>query len=61
MLESAFAIGIVVSGIRLSTPVLFASLGELIAERSGVLNLGVEGMMVMGALERTLPEISLLD
>jgi len=49
MLESAFAIGIVVSGIRLSTPVLFASLGELIAERSGVLNLGVEGMMVMGA------------
>lgn len=49
MLESAFAIGIVVSGIRLSTPVLFAALGELIAERSGVLNLGVEGMMVMGA------------
>jgi ABC-type uncharacterized transport system permease subunit len=36
MLESAFAIGIVVSGIRLSTPVLFASLGDMIAERSGV-------------------------
>ena len=49
MLESAFVIGIVVSGIRLIAPVLFAALGEMIAERSGVLNLGVEGMMVMGA------------
>ncbi|GAB4573147.1 MAG: ABC transporter permease [Anaerolineae bacterium] len=31
-----------------STPFLFASLGELFAQRSGVLNLGVEGMMLMG-------------
>ena len=33
-----------------STPLLIAAAGELIVERSGVLNLGVEGMMVMGAV-----------
>ncbi len=33
-----------------ATPFLLASLGELVAERSGVLNLGVEGMMVLGAV-----------
>jgi simple sugar transport system permease protein len=33
-----------------ATPLLFATLGELIAEKSGSLNLGVEGMMLMGAV-----------
>ncbi|MBM3603668.1 MAG: ABC transporter permease [Alphaproteobacteria bacterium] len=33
-----------------ATPILFAALGELVAERAGVLNLGVEGMMITGAL-----------
>lgn len=33
-----------------ATPILFAALGEVIAERAGVLNLGVEGMMITGAL-----------
>lgn len=47
--EEALVVGIIVSGIRLSIPILFAGLGEKIAERSGVLNLGVEGMMLMGA------------
>ncbi len=32
-----------------STPLLLAAIGELVVERSGVLNLGVEGMMIMGA------------
>jgi ABC-type uncharacterized transport system permease subunit len=36
--------------IQSSTAVLFAAIGEIVAERGGVLNLGVEGMMLMGAL-----------
>jgi simple sugar transport system permease protein len=36
--------------ITASTPLLIAAIGELVVERSGVLNLGVEGMMVMGAV-----------
>ena len=39
-------IGVIVA----STPLVFAAIGELIAEKSGVLNLGVEGMMIMGAI-----------
>ncbi|MBI6629710.1 ABC transporter permease [Pontibaca salina] len=33
-----------------ATPILLAAIGELVAERSGVLNLGVEGMMITGAI-----------
>ena len=33
-----------------SVPLIFAAIGELLVERSGVLNLGVEGMMIVGAL-----------
>ena len=33
-----------------STPILLAAMGELVVERSGVLNLGVEGMMIVGAV-----------
>ncbi len=45
----ATLIGIAHSGIRLATPYLYASLGEMFGQRSGVLNLGVEGIMLMGA------------
>ena len=45
----AILIGIAHSGIRLATPYLFAALGETFAQRSGVLNLGVDGIMLMGA------------
>jgi len=42
-------LGIITSGIRLATPYLFASIGEMFGQRSGVLNLGVEGQMLLGA------------
>jgi len=43
-------VSIAVSAIAYGTPLVLAGLGELLAERSGVLNLGVEGMMLMGAV-----------
>ena len=36
--------------ITASTPLVFAAVGEIMVEKSGVLNLGVEGMMIMGAV-----------
>lgn len=58
----------VLSGaIRSGTPIAFAAIGETLAERSGVINLGVEGMMLMGAMvgvvvqvETGIPELALL-
>ena len=41
---------IILSVCAASTPLLIAATGELVVERSGVLNLGVEGMMIMGAV-----------
>ncbi len=42
-------IGIAFSGIRLATPYLYAAVGETFAQRSGVVNLGVDGIMLVGA------------
>ncbi len=50
ILTSAFLISVLVGAIRAGTPLLFATLGEIVTQRAGVLNLGVEGMMVVGAL-----------
>ena len=43
-------IAILSGAIRVSTPFLFVSLGECITERSGRINLGLEGILVMGAM-----------
>jgi general nucleoside transport system permease protein len=41
---------VLASAVTYGTPLLYAALGELLTERSGVLNLGVEGMMLIGAV-----------
>ena len=38
-----------VAAIRIASPLIFATMGELICERAGVLNLGIEGIMTAGA------------
>ncbi len=42
-------VGILISAIRLATPYLFAAIGEAFAQTSGVVNLGVDGIMLVGA------------
>ena len=49
VLEIFFTASFWAAVIRISTPLIFATLGELICERAGVLNLGIEGIMVAGA------------
>jgi len=48
--NNALLVIVIAQGIAYGTPLLYAALGELLAERSGVLNLGVEGMMLVGAV-----------
>ncbi|MFV0439444.1 MAG: ABC transporter permease [Desulfopila sp.] len=47
--STTILVATVASGIRLATPFLLAALGEALGQRSGVLNLGVDGVMLMGA------------
>lgn len=49
LLTAQVLFGILTSGIRLATPYLYAGIGETFGQRSGVLNLGVEGQMLVGA------------
>ncbi len=45
-----FIVGLLAAAVRLATPILYAALGETFTERAGILNLGLEGIMLMGAL-----------
>jgi simple sugar transport system permease protein len=62
MFGDIFSGGIVINifstMVRLATPLLIAAMGELVVERSGVMNLGVEGMMLMGAFVGYIVSIS---
>ena len=49
-LEVFLAAGFWVAAVRIATPLIFGTLGELICERAGVLNLGIEGIMTLGAM-----------
>ena len=48
--QITFITGLIGATLRMATPIIFATLGEIITERAGVLNLGIEGIMLMGAM-----------
>jgi general nucleoside transport system permease protein len=50
LFTTSFLVGVLAAGIRLAVPILLAALGEIVTERAGVLNLGLEGIMLAGAL-----------
>jgi general nucleoside transport system permease protein len=50
ILTPGFIVSVLAAAVAAGTAILFACLGELITERAGVLNLGIEGIMLMGAL-----------
>ena len=49
-LLTIFEVGFFAAMVRIATPLVLATLGEVISERSGVLNLGIEGIMLLGAM-----------
>ena len=49
-MNDAILISIIMTIVGASTPILLAAIGELVVEKSGVLNLGLEGMMLIGAV-----------
>ena len=50
LLSAGFLISLLAGMIRLATPILLPALGQLYTQRAGILNLGVEGTMLMGAI-----------
>lgn len=49
-LAAVFSVGVLASGVRLAVPVALAAIGEAVSQRAGIFNLGIEGMMMVGAL-----------
>lgn len=50
MSEQSIIVSILAAAVTAGTPILYAALGELLTERAGILNLGVEGVMLVGAV-----------
>jgi len=50
MMSLDIAILLLAAAVQSGTPILYATLGEIVTEKVGILNLGVEGMMMVGAL-----------
>lgn len=50
MSEQSIIVSILAAAVTAGTPILYAALGELVTERAGILNLGVEGVMLVGAV-----------
>ena len=48
-MDQIFFVGLLAGMFRLAMPILYAALGETVAQRSGVLNVGIEGIMLVGA------------
>jgi simple sugar transport system permease protein len=48
-MDGVLMVGLLASGVRFAMPILFAALGETVAQRAGVLNVGLEGIMLAGA------------
>ena len=49
-MTAAVIVSVLMTVVMAATPILLAAQGELVAEKAGVLNLGVEGMMLLGAV-----------
>ncbi|MDR3561170.1 MAG: ABC transporter permease [Negativicutes bacterium] len=58
MNEQSILISILAAAVTSGTPILFAALGELVTERAGILNLGVEGVMLVGAVAGFIAAVS---
>ncbi len=50
ILSQVFILGLLTAGIRIATPLLLAALGEIVCEKAGILNIGIEGTMLAGSL-----------
>jgi simple sugar transport system permease protein len=50
LISLPFVVGLLAATVRLAVPILYAALGETFTERAGILNLGLEGVMLVGAL-----------
>jgi ABC-type uncharacterized transport system permease subunit len=48
-MDKVVVVGILAGSLRLATPILFSSVGETVAQRAGIINVGIEGIMLMGA------------